>query len=174
MVSLLVGGTLLFAQAAPPQTPVTAPPATTGAAPTPGRGAGRAPLTPEDSAEIATLEGLPAWTPAAGDGNYFIGPEYAPAVEQTPKDGVPKGRVETFTMNAADSKFYPDTGLRGATPTRNVTSYIPSQDVAGAAAPLIVSCDAYGSRNNQLPNILDNMIAERRLPPIIAVMIANG
>ena len=50
-------------------------------------------------------------------------------------------------MNAADSKFYPDTGLRGATPTRQVTVYIPSQYVAGSAAPLIVSCDAYGARN---------------------------
>ena len=55
-----------------------------------------------------------------------------------------------------------------------MTVYIPSQYVAGTAAPLIVSCDAYGARNNQLPTILDNMIAERRLPPIIAVMIANG
>ena len=84
------------------------------------------------------LESFPAWTPGAGDGNYFIGPEYAPAPELTPKDGVPKGRVETFTLTAADSKFYPDTGLRGATPTRAVTVYIPSQYVAGTAAPLIV------------------------------------
>jgi enterochelin esterase-like enzyme len=87
---------------------------------------------------------------------------------------VPKGRVETFTLNAADSKFYPDTGLRGATPTRQVTVYIPSQYKPGTAAPVIVSCDAYGARNGQLPTILDNMIADRRLPPIIAVMIANG
>ena len=77
-------------------------------------------------------------------------------------------------MNAADSQFYPDTGLRGATPTRDVTVYMPSQYVPGTAAPLIVSCDAYGARNNQLPNILDNMIADGRLPPIVAVMIANG
>lgn len=44
----------------------------------------------------------------------------------------------------------------------------------GAPAPLIVSCDAYGARNNMLPTILDNMIADGRLPPIVAVMIANG
>jgi enterochelin esterase-like enzyme len=131
-------------------------------------------MTPEDVAEIAKVESFPALTPGAGDGNYSIGPEYAPAPEQTPKDGVPKGRVETFTVNAADSKFYPDTGLRGRTPTRQVTVYIPSQYVAGTRAALIVSSDAYGSRNNQLPNVLDNMIAEQRLPPIVAVMIANG
>jgi enterochelin esterase-like enzyme len=132
------------------------------------------PLSEADQAEIATLANIPAWTPGVGDGSYFVGPMYTPAPEQTPKDGVPKGRVESFTLNAADSKFFPDTGLRGATPTRRVTVYIPSQYVPGTPAPLIVSCDAYGARNNQLPNVLDNMIADHRLPPIIAVMIANG
>lgn len=140
-----------------------------------GRGRGRgAPLTEADSAEIAKLDAFPAWTAAAGDGNYFIGPEYAPAPEQVAKDGVPKGRVVTFTMSPADSKFYPDTGLRGTSQTRQVTVYVPSQYAAGTAAPFIVSCDAYGARNNQLPNILDNMIAEKRLPVMIAIMIANG
>jgi enterochelin esterase-like enzyme len=175
LVGLLMTGTVVLAQSAPTP-PAQTPPAQTPAAPaapTAGRG-NRPPLTEADAAEIAKVETYPAWTPKAGDGNYFIGPDYAPAPELTPKDGVPKGRVETFTMNAADSKFYPDTGLRGATPTRTVTVYIPSQYVAGTAAPLIVSCDAYGARNNQLPTILDNMIAEKRLPPIIAVMIANG
>src|SRR4029453_15395570 len=61
-----------------------------------------------------------------------------------------------------------------ATPTRQVTVYIPAQYVRGTAAPLIVSCDAYGARNNNLPTMLDNMIPPRRLPPIVAVMIANG
>jgi enterochelin esterase-like enzyme len=140
-----------------------------------GRGRGnRAPATPEDLAEIARLETYPAWAKGAGDGNFSIGPDYAPSPEATPRDDVPKGRVGSFTMNAADSKFYPDTGLRGASPTRQVTVYVPSQYVPGTPAPLIVSCDAYGARNNLLPTILDNMIAEGRLPPIVAVMIANG
>jgi enterochelin esterase-like enzyme len=77
-------------------------------------------------------------------------------------------------MNAADSKFYPNIGLRGATDTRKVTVYIPSQYVPGTAAPFIVSCDAYRATGNELPNILDNMIADHRLPVMIAVMIANG
>lgn len=172
ILCVLAGSSLLFGQTPPAQTPLTpAAPATPGAA----RGrANRAPITAEEAAEIAKANDFPVWTPGAGDGNYSIGPEYAPAPEQTPKDGVPKGRVETFTLNAADSKFYPDTGMRGATPTRQVTVYIPSQYVPGTEAPVIVSCDAYGSRNNQLATILDNMIAERRLPPIIAVMVANG
>jgi iron(III)-enterobactin esterase len=132
------------------------------------------PLTPDEVAEVAKLDLLPAWTPGAGDGDYSIERPFTKAPELTPRDNVPKGRVEIFLMNAADSKFYPDIGLRGATPTRKVTVYIPSQYVPGTPAPLIVSCDAYGARNNQLPNVLDNMIADHRLPPIVAVMIANG
>ncbi len=175
----LAGTTTILAQNGP-QGPAQGPPATVGpagAAAQAGRGRGRGtrpPATPEDLAEIARLETFPAWTPAAGDGNFAIGPDYAPAPEVTPREGVPKGRVGTFTMNAVDSRFYPDTGLRGASPTRVVTVYVPSQYVPGTPAPLIVSCDAYGARNNMLPTILDNMIADGRLPPIVAVMIANG
>ncbi len=113
---LLMTGTLVLAQIAPTppvqtpapsaQTPAGAAPTVPPGAPAPGRG-NRPPLSESDAAEIAKLESFPAWTPGAGDGNYFIGPEYAPAPELTPKDGVPKGRVETFTLTAADSKFYP-------------------------------------------------------------------
>jgi enterochelin esterase family protein len=170
---LLAAGSVVVGQGAQSPTPPSPPVA--GDPPAAARGRGtRPPLTAEDAAEIATLETFPAWTPGSDEGNYFIGPEYAPAPELSPRDGVPKGRIETFTLTAADSRFFADTGLRGATPTRQVTVYIPRQYVAGTAAPLIVSCDAYGARNGQLPTILDNMIADRRLPPIIAVMVANG
>src|SRR5262245_30792518 len=127
-------------QSAPPQTPAPAAPA---GAQGGGRG-NRQPLTEADAAEIAKVESYPAWSRGAGDGNYSIGPDYAPPPEMTVKDGVPKGRVETFILNADESKFYPNTGLRGRTPTRMVTVYIPSQYVPGTAAPFIVSCDAYG------------------------------
>ena len=36
------------------------------------------------------------------------------------------------------------------------------------------SADSYGLRDRQLANILDNMIADRRLPVMVAVMVANG
>jgi hypothetical protein len=167
MICLLSGANSAFSQVVAPST---------NAAPTNAPAAGRrgGPLSDADKAEIAKVADYPAWTPGAGDGNYFIGPMYAPAPEQTAKDGVPKGRVASFTLNAADSKFYPDTGLKGATPTRKVTVYIPSQYVPGTPAALMVSQDAFGANRNQLPNILDNMMADHRLPVIIAVMVANG
>lgn len=130
------------------------------------------PITPAEQAEIAKLADLPAWKAGDGDGDYSIGPLYAPAPELTVREGVPHGRVVEFTMDSAESKFYP--GLNGATFKRAVTVYVPAQYVPGQPAAVIVTCDAYGARNKVLPTILDNMIADKRLPVIVAVMIANG
>jgi iron(III)-enterobactin esterase len=157
-------------QAAPSKAPATQP--TT--APTRGRRGRGAPITTEEQAEVAKLAAAPAWKPGDGDGVYSVGPDYTPCPEQTPKEGVPVGKVESFSMNAADSKFYPPAGLRGANPTRKVTVYTPAQYQAGKPAPFIISADAYGANRRQLPNILDNMIAAKRLPAMIAIMVANG
>lgn len=117
---------------------------------------------------------LPGLTPGAGNGDYLIKPPYVAAPEQTPRADVPKGRIERFSLNAADSKFYPGTGMRDAKPSREIVVYIPPQYVAGKPAPFIVTADAYGARNDQLPTILDNMIADKRLPAMIAIMVNNG
>ena len=132
------------------------------------------PATPADLAEMAKLSSLPALAPGAGEGDYQLKPPYAPAPEQTPRPDVPKGKVVKFTLQMADSKFYPNTGLRDWKPTRVVTVYIPSQYVPGTPAPLLLTQDAMGAGNNQLPTILDNMIADHRLPAMVAVMVANG
>lgn len=132
------------------------------------------PATPDDFAEMAKLAELPVLTADAGEGDYLTKPPYSPAAEQTPRPDVPKGRVVQLTLNAAESKFYPDTGLRDWKSTRSVTVYIPSQYIAGTTAPLLLTHDAMGARNNQLATILDNLIAERRVPAMIAVMVANG
>src|SRR5689334_18083250 len=70
---------------------------------------GGPPITAAEQAELAPLAELPAWKPGAGDGDYSIGPDYAPAPEITPREGVPAGKVSSFTMEAAASKFYPPT-----------------------------------------------------------------
>jgi iron(III)-enterobactin esterase len=132
------------------------------------------PATPADLAEMAPLASLPLLTPAAGEGDYRVQPPYAPAPEATPQPDVPKGKVVEFTLAAADSKFYPGTGMRGALAARHVTVYIPSQYLAGTPAALLVTHDAMGARGGQLPTILDNLIAAHRLPVIIAVMVGNG
>jgi enterochelin esterase-like enzyme len=172
MLLVLSAANLVFSQDATPPKPADPNSPTTAPARRGGNRGG--PMTAEDQAEVAKVAEYPEWKPGLGDGNYFTGPNYTPAPEQSAKDGVPKGKVASFTFNAADSKFYPNTGLKGANPSRKVTVYIPSQYVAGTALPFIVSCDAYGAGRNQLPNILDNMIAAHRLPVMAAVMIANG
>lgn len=126
-------------------------------------------MSPEDMAEIATLNDFPPYKSGLGDGNYSIGPRYAPAPEETIRENVPHGKVIKFTMDSAESKFY--TG--GAKPfKRTVTVYVPSQYIPGKPAPIIVSADAYGGR--RLATVLDNMIADHRLHVMVAVMIMPG
>jgi enterochelin esterase family protein len=149
----------------------------------PTRGAGRGgrggPLTPEDQAALAKLAELPPWKPGVGDGDYCMAPPYAPAPETVVRANVPKGRVETFQLPQAGSKFYPPSAGRDGKvnpdATREVVVYIPAQYVPGTAAPLLLTHDAMGAHDREpapyLPAILDNMIADKRLPVMIAVMV---
>jgi enterochelin esterase-like enzyme len=130
-----------------------------------------APMSEADKAEVAKVADLPEWKPGDGDGDYFIGPDYATPAEAKTNDNIPHGRIESFSMPLADSKFYTGAGMRGARVAREVKVYIPSQYVSGTAAPVIVTADSY---MGSLHNVLDSMIADHRLPAIIAVMIANG
>lgn len=132
--------------------------------------------------------------PADIDGNFLIGPVYVPAPELNVAAGVPEGRVEQFTMDSKDSKFYPGIArtvfgtldpnnpktliveTHPAPYTRTVTVYIPSQYVAGTAAPFIVTHDGprLGHPDLSLAHILDNLIAQHRVPAMVAIMLANG
>jgi iron(III)-enterobactin esterase len=107
---------------------------------------------------------------------FIIGPVYADAPDLKVKDGVPKGTIHQFTMDSEDSKIYPGIARNRPAPApykRKVAFYVPQQYVAGAPAPFIVAQDGLGYVNT-LPNVLDNMIHERRLPVMIAIMINSG
>jgi len=104
------------------------------------------------------------------DGEFTIGPDYTRAPELTVKEGVPKGAIHELTMKSENSKLYP--GIRGPY-TRGVHVYVPSQYEADTAAPFIIVQDGKGQLR-RLPPILDNLIAERRIPPIIAILVDNG
>jgi len=126
------------------------------------------------------------------DGNFILGPTHTPAPEMLAQQGVPQGAVCEFVMNSADSKFYPgivrDAETRGtpdpadpaklvvttshpAPYTRRVAVYVPAQYVAGAVAPFIVGADG---PDRGLFTALDNLIAAKRLPVMVAVSIGNG
>jgi enterochelin esterase-like enzyme len=135
-----------------------------------------------------------AVAPVNAEGNFLIGPEYLPAPELNVVSGVPQGSVKQFTMDSKDSRFYPGIGrdvfgtvdpnnpktlivkTHPAPYKRTITVYIPSQYKPGSVAPFIVTHDGpqLGKPDLRLPHILDNMIAQRRVPAMIAIMIANG
>jgi iron(III)-enterobactin esterase len=148
---------------------------------------------PNTAGYVAAKE-LPdgANAPATADGNFVIGPTHNPAPEMTVKDGVPQGTVSTFTMESTDSKLYPGiardadtfgtpdpndpaklivTTSRPAPYSRKVTVYVPKQYVPGTAAPFIVGADG---PDQLLFTALDNLIAEKRVPVMIAISISNG
>src|SRR5713101_5032283 len=130
--------------------------------------------------------------PAKADGNFILGPTHNPVPEMTVQDGVPQGTVSTFTMESADSKIYPGiareantfgmadpndpakivvTTSHPASYSRRVTVYVPKQYVAGTAAPFIVGADG---PDRLLFTALDNLIAQHRVPAMIAISISNG
>ena len=146
----------------------------------------------------------PKWTvitgagknaPADQDGDFVIGPEYAPAPELQVVAGVPMGLVKQFTMTSAESKVYPQAIAREVfgkpdpdNPKtlivethekpweRAITVYIPAQYSKRRPLALLVTHDGpkMGEPDLTLPRILDNLIAQKRVPPMAVVMIQNG
>jgi hypothetical protein len=124
------------------------------------------------------------------DGNFIIGPTHPAAGEM--HGDLLRGNVVEFTMSSADSKFYPgiarDPGTFG-TPdpndpaklvvttshpapwTRKVTVFVPDAYVRGTEAPFIVGADG---PDRMLFTAIDGLIAEKKLPVMIAVSIQNG
>jgi enterochelin esterase family protein len=130
--------------------------------------------------------------PAGKDGNFILGPSHPASAEMTVREGVPQGTVAAFTMLSTESRIYPGiarepntfgtadvndparmivTTSHAAPYTRKVTVYVPKQYVPGAAAPFIVGADG---PDQALFTALDNLIAEHKLPVMIAISIANG
>jgi len=128
--------------------------------------------------------------PANADGNFILGPTHSPAPEMIAQEGTPQGTVFTFTMESADTKIYPgiarepnSSTQRGSGDgartivttshpyTRHVAVYVPKQYVSGTAAPFIVGADG---PDRALFTALDNLIAQHRLPVMIAISIGNG
>ena len=117
-----------------------------------------------------------SYTPQANEGDYIIDAPYADAVELKARPDVPKGQVFHFVMDSKDSKIY--SGIAKTDPgklvpyMRNVTVYVPSQYKPGSKSPFFVSQDSMG--NGIVPTILDNMIFDKRVPSMVAIMINSG
>jgi len=187
VISLLTGLNPAMAQApAPAQAPTgSARPAR----PVPPVPPTRDPHTPGYVTAKELTDGENA--PANADGNFIIGPTHNPVPEMTVQEGVPQGEVFNFTMESTDSKIYPgiarEPGTFGrpdpndptkllvnshpAPYTRKLAVYVPKQYVPGTAAPFIVGADG---PDKALFTALDNLIAQKRVPVMIAISIGNG
>jgi hypothetical protein len=162
-------------------------PATAQARPAPPT---RDPHTPGYVAARELPDGVNA--PANEDGNFILGPTHNPAPEMAAQGGALQGTVYEFNLDSRDSKFFPgiarDPNTFGAPDpgdpaklvvttshpapyTRHVAVYVPKQYVPGTAAPFMVGADG---PDRELFTALDRLIAERRVPAMIAISIGNG
>jgi enterochelin esterase family protein len=129
--------------------------------------------------------------PSSADGNFILGPTHNPAPEMTATE-LTHGAVIEFTMESADSKYYPgiarDKGPVGtpdpndpaklvvtashpAPYTRKVAVYVPQGYVPGSVVPFIVGADG---PDHMLFTALDGLIPEHKLPLMVAISIGNG
>jgi len=125
--------------------------------------------------------------------NSVIGPDYANPPEAVANPAVPQGDVREFILYSEDSKIYPgivrvgkmerDRSGNYVPPAgglsapgryeRHVFVYIPKQLAQGQPAPFMVVQDGH-SYVKRMVNIMDNMIAAKRLPPMVLVLPASG
>ena len=145
-----------------------------------------------------------ALAPSDRGGNFILGPSHAPAAEARERPGVAKGRLVSFTLASADSVIYRPGVVRAEASshaalataptmpgdpsnlvvassrpgswTRKVTVYVPPGYTAGVKAPVMVVGDGEAAfpDGRPLSTILDNLIAARRIPPVVAVLIGSG
>ena len=145
-----------------------------------------------------------ALPPSGAEGNFIIGPTHAPAPETAAKEGVPRGTVSSFTLSSKDSLIYNPGLIRDdqagctnssimATTTapgdksnmivttshpgtwsRTIDVYVPAGYVSGTDVPFIVIGDGGAAAYKDLATTLDNLIAQRRVPPMIAIQVGNG
>ena len=137
------------------------------------------------------LPKVPTPPPAASAENSLIGPDYANAPESVANPAVPQGDIREFILYSDESKIYPgivrvaqmkrDTygnysvppgGLSAPGPyERHVYVYIPKQ--VAPNTPFMVVQDGHGYVK-RMANILDNMIAAKRIPAMVVVLADSG
>lgn len=146
--------------------------------------------------KFTRLDGKPGATPPLdANGNFLVGPEYAPAPETEVSEEVSQGRVEQFVIDSRETERFnpgiareefgivdPDNPktliveTHEIDYTRAITVYIPAGYEAGEEVPFLVKHDGpkEGKRDKPFSTILDNLIAQERIPPLVCIWIANG
>jgi enterochelin esterase-like enzyme len=111
-----------------------------------------------------------------GRSEFGIGPVYADAPELTVPADAPRGALTELTMESKDSALYPGIAKNqpGVVPyRRRVVVYVPQQLDRKKPAPFLVVQDGLWYRDT-VPKALDTLIHQKRVPPMIAVLIESG
>jgi enterochelin esterase-like enzyme len=157
---------------AAPTVPGAGGPATT--APAGGaRGAGRGPsITVRPLPDAQEVEIAP---PLDRNGNFKHSAKttWADVPPITVKEGTPRGTLTEFQMKSEETQRFP--GVNGPY-VRNVWVYVPAGYTPGKELPFMVNHDGRADAvlQTQLIAVLDSYIAQKRLPMMAAVFIANG
>jgi len=120
--------------------------------------------------------GFEAGDPGAkGDGDITISPPYAPHPDILPKANNPHGKVYRFILPSQGTLFegLDNTLADPHTFMREVRVYVPKQYVDGTPAPFMVVQDG-DLFVTDVQNTLDNLIAAKKVPIMLAVFVNNG
>ncbi len=102
---------------------------------------------------------------------------YRPGMVRDDAGGCPNEAVNTATTVPGDPSNLLVPASHAGNWTRQVDIYVPAELAPGTAAPFIVFGDGSPAgffHEHVLFNILDNMIAAHRLPPMVAIGIGAG
>lgn len=108
-------------------------------------------------------------------GNFIVSPatRWSDVPPYEVRDGVPRGTLVQFQVPSTASDMFP--GVAGPY-ERNVWVYVPAGYTPGTELPLMVDHDGRADAVIQttLVEVMDNLIAEKRLPMMAGLFIANG
>ena len=101
---------------------------------------------------------------------------YRPGLVRDDPDNCLDASVYTAPIRPGDPSHVIITTSHSGTWTRTVSVYIPAQYKPGSVAPFIVTGDNGITPvvSTELFTVLDNLIHERKLPPIIAISVGPG
>jgi enterochelin esterase family protein len=126
------------------------------------------------SAGIAGSAGSVADPGTQGDGDFTISSPFTPAREGTVPSGVARGTLHPSVMlPSSASTVYPSNVANGQTFNRQMQVYVPNGYVANTEAPFMIVQDGSGYVNRLRP-VLDNLIAENRIPKLVVVFLNPG
>ncbi|HXK20072.1 MAG TPA: alpha/beta hydrolase-fold protein, partial [Polyangiaceae bacterium] len=105
-----------------------------------------------------------------GDGKRVLNMPFTASADISTHSGVPHGTKLKFVMPTGSTQHYPTAD------NREINVYVPMQYVKGTPAPVIVVQDGnqFFGWVDLVSNTLDNLIAAKKVVPIVAVFVNNG